>query len=197
MTFLSEDIMNFYEVFLIAVGLAMDAFAVSVCKGLNMRRVDFKYTLIIALFFGFFQAMMPIIGWIAGRQFESYITSVDHWIAFVLLAFIGGKMVWDALHDDGTENGGIVYDFKEITLLAVATSIDALAVGISFAFLEVSIIPSASAIGIITFLLSVAGVLIGNRFGMRFKTKAEIAGGVILVLIGLKILLEGLNIINF
>ena len=189
--------MSFYEVFLIAVGLAMDAFAVSVCKGLKMRKVDFKYTLIIAFFFGFFQAAMPTIGWLAGRQFESYINSVDHWIAFVLLAFIGSKMVWDALHEDGADDSAIVYDFKEITMLAVATSIDALAVGVSFAFLEVSIIPSASAIGIITFLLSIVGVMIGNRFGMKFKTKAEVAGGIILILIGLKILLEGLNIINF
>ena len=190
-------IMSFIEVFLIAVGLAMDAFAVSVCKGLKMRRVDYKYTLIIAFFFGFFQAMMPAIGWLAGKQFESYINSIDHWIAFILLAFIGGRMVWEALHEDDEDDSHIVYDFKEITMLAVATSIDALAVGISFAFLQVRILPSVTAIGVITFLLSIVGVLIGNRFGMKFKTKAEVAGGVILVLIGLKILLEGLGLINF
>ncbi len=189
--------MRFYEVFLIALGLAMDAFAVSVCKGLKMRKVDYKYTLIIAFFFGFFQAMMPVIGWFAGRQFADYISSIDHWIAFALLAFIGGRMVWDAFHEKDGDGGTVVYDFKEITMLAVATSIDALAVGISFAFLDVSIVPAALQIGIITFLLSLLGVLIGNRFGMRFKSKAEVAGGVILILIGVKILLEGLNIINF
>lgn len=131
--------MRFYEIVLIAVGLAMDAFAVSVCKGLKMSKVDYKYTFIIALFFGVFQAAMPIIGWFAGKQFEAYITSVDHWIAFILLAFIGGKMIYEAIKNEGEGCCDLKYDFKEITLLAFATSIDALAVGISFAFLQVEI----------------------------------------------------------
>ena len=189
--------MSFYEIVLISIGLAMDAFAVSVCKGLQMTKIDYKYTFIIALFFGFFQAAMPFLGWLAGKQFESYITSVDHWIAFVLLSFIGGKMIYEAVFDKDDDCGNkITYDFKEITMLAVATSIDALAVGISFAFLQVNILFSASAIGIITFALSICGAIIGNRFGARFKTKAEIAGGVILICIGLKILLEGVGLIG-
>lgn len=185
------------EIFLIAVGLAMDAFAVSVCKGLKMtEKIDFKYASLIALFFGVFQAIMPFIGWLVGRQFEAYITSIDHWIAFVLLVFIGGKMVYEAF---GTENDSseIKYDLKEITILAVATSIDALAVGVSFAFLDINIYSSIACIGIVTFILSVLGVIIGNKFGMRFKRNAEIAGGIILILIGVKILLSGLGIINF
>lgn len=189
--------MRFYEIVLIAVGLAMDAFAVSVCKGLKMSKVDYKYTFIIALFFGVFQAAMPIIGWFAGKQFEAYITSVDHWIAFILLAFIGGKMIYEAIKNEGEGYCDLKYDFKEITLLAFATSIDALAVGISFAFLQVEIWSAASYIGVITFILSIIGVLVGNRFGVKFKSKAEFAGGIILVLIGIKILLEDLGILSF
>lgn len=185
--------MRFYEIVLIAVGLAMDAFAVSVCKGLKMSKVDYKYTFIIALFFGVFQAAMPIIGWFAGKQFEAYITSVDHWIAFILLAFIGGKMIYEAIKNEGEGCCDLKYDFKEITLLAFATSIDALAVGISFAFLQVEIWSAASYIGVITFILSIIGVLVG----VKFKSKAEFAGGIILVLIGIKILLEGLGILSF
>lgn len=185
------------EIFLIAIGLAMDAFAVSVCKGLKMtEKIDFKYASLIALFFGAFQAIMPFIGWLAGKQFEAYITSVDHWVAFVLLAFIGGKMVYEAFETEN-DNSEIKYDLKEITMLAVATSIDALAVGVSFAFLNINIYSSIACIGIVTFILSVFGVIIGNKFGMRFKRNAEIAGGVILILIGVKILLNGLGIINF
>lgn len=186
------------EIILIAIGLAMDAFAVSVCKGLKMTdRIDFKYALIIALFFGVFQAGMPLIGWIMGIQFESYITSIDHWIGFILLVFIGAKMIYEAFGSN-EDDGEIKYDLKEITLLAVATSIDALAVGITFAFMDnVNIWSSILYIGLITFALSVVGVIIGNKFGMRFKTKAEVAGGVILILIGVKILLSGLGIINF
>ncbi len=186
------------EIVLIAVGLAMDAFAVSVCRGLKMtERIDYKYAVIIALFFGVFQAAMPLIGWFAGIQFEAYITSVDHWIGFALLVFIGVKMIYGAFGGDNDDDDGIKYDFKEITLLAIATSIDALAVGITFAFLDVNIWSSILYIGSITFILSIVGVIIGNKFGMRFKTKAEVAGGVILVLMGVKILLNGLGIINF
>ncbi len=189
--------MGFVELLLIAVGLSMDAFAVAICKGLNMRKINYRHSVIIALFFGLFQAIMPLIGWVLGKQFERYITSVDHWIAFVLLAFIGGKMLWEALHGEEQQKSACtsILDLKELLVLAVATSIDALAIGITFAFLKVSILPAASLIGVTTFLIAFFGVVIGNRFGNRFGNKAEIAGGVILILIGLKILLEHLNII--
>lgn len=176
----------------------MDAFAVSVCKGLNMHKISYRHGTIIALFFGVFQAIMPLIGWILGKQFKQYIVSFDHWIAFILLAFIGGKMLWEAVRgengDDATSCHDIL-DLKELTILAVATSIDALAVGITFAFLQVSILPAVSLIGLTTFVISFIGVVIGNRFGNRFGKKAELAGGVILILIGLKILLEHLNLL--
>ncbi len=191
--------MDFIQVFLIGVGLSMDAFAVAVCKGLNMKKIDYKYTALVALFFGGFQALMPFVGWLLGVQFESYIVSVDHWIAFGLLAFIGGNMIKEALspeEEDGCEEcGGISYDLKELAMLAVATSIDALAVGITFAFLRVNIVSSITIIGITTFCLSIVGVAIGNRFGAKYKNKAEFAGGAILILIGLKILLEHLGIL--
>ena len=188
--------MGFLELFLIGVGLSMDAFAVAVCKGLCMKRINRAHALVIALFFGGFQALMPTLGWILGTQFERYIVSFDHWIAFALLAFIGGKMIREAIHED-VEEEKCTYglDLKELLLLAIATSIDALAVGITFAFLRVSILPAASLIGITTFLLSLAGVVIGNRFGSRYKKKAEICGGVILILIGTKILLEHLGVL--
>lgn len=183
------------EIVLIAVGLAMDAFAVSVCKGLKMtQKIDYKYALLIAFFFGLFQAIMPYIGWLVGRQFEAYITGIDHWVAFVLLVIIGAKMVYEAIKNE-EDDSEIKYDLKEITLLAIATSIDALAVGVSFAFLDRNIYFSAGCIGVITFLISFMGVIIGNKFGVRFKKNAEIAGGVILILIGLKILLEGIGIL--
>ena len=165
--------MGFTELFLIGVGLSMDAFAVSVCKGLNMHgKLNWRDTGLLALFFGGFQALMPFVGWALGRGFEQYITSIDHWIAFGLLAFIG-----------------------ELTRLAIATSIDALAVGITFAFLGVNIVSAISIIGCTTFVLSGVGVMVGHRFGLRYKKKAEIAGGVILIFIGLKILLEHLGIL--
>ena len=188
--------MSFTELFLIGVGLSMDAFAVAICKGLNMQKLNLKQTGLIALFFGGFQALMPLIGWFLGKQFEVYITSVDHWIAFALLAFIGGKMIWDALHEED-EDDDRGFDLKELFALAVATSIDALAVGITFAFLKVNIWTSITVIGLTTFCLSAIGVFIGHKFGAKYKDKAELAGGVILVLIGLKILLEGLGLINF
>jgi UPF0059 membrane protein ROSINTL182_07018 len=183
------------------VGLSMDAFAVSICKGLSMRKVNKKQCLVIGLFFGGFQALMPFIGWVLGSQFEQYITSIDHWIAFILLGFIGGKMVVEAIRekDEAVEVGKMdpPLDFKEMFILAIATSIDALAVGITFAFLQVPIVEAISVIGITTFVISVIGVYVGNFFGNRYKKKAELAGGIILILIGLKILLEHLGILAF
>lgn len=177
----------------------MDAFAVSLCKGLGMPHLDKKQAAIIALFFGGFQALMPFIGWLLGTQFEKYITEVDHWIAFLLLGFIGGKMIYESVKgsSEDEEAGGGRLDLRELFLLAVATSIDALAVGITFAFLRTPIAPAISIIGCTTFIISFAGVAIGHRFGLRFKTGAEFAGGMVLVLIGLKILLEHLGVIAF
>lgn len=191
----------FFTLLLMGVGLAMDAFAVSICKGLSMRKVNKKQCLVIGLFFGGFQALMPFIGWVLGSQFEQYITSIDHWIAFILLGFIGGKMVVEAIRekDEAVEVGKMdpPLDLKEMFILAIATSIDALAVGITFAFLQVPIIEAISIIGITTFVISVIGVYVGNFFGNRYKKKAELAGGMILILIGLKILLEHLGILAF
>jgi putative Mn2+ efflux pump MntP len=191
--------MGYLDLFLIGVGLSMDAFAVSICKGLKMKKVNKVHCLVIALFFGGFQALMPFLGWALGRQFEKYITSIDHWIAFVLLAFLGGKMVVEALKkDEGEEEdtaNGEKLDLWELFLLAIATSIDALAVGITFAFLQVSIVPAITIIGCTTFVLSIIAVYIGNIFGAKYKNRAELAGGIILILIGLRILLEHLGII--
>ena len=180
--------MGLFEIFMIGVGLSMDAFAASICKGLNMRNM-----LIIGLFFGGFQALMPAVGWLLGKQFESYITSVDHWVAFALLVFIGGKMIYDVFTEKNEDECGEKtnrLDMKEVLTLAVATSIDALAVGISFAFLQVDILKAVSVIGVTTFVLSVIGVAVGNVFGSKYEKKATLAGGIILILIGLKILLE-------
>lgn len=191
--------MGIGEIIFIGVGLSADAFSVAVCKGLNMRKLNLKHGYIIALFFGVFQALMPLIGYLLGTGFSSYIEAVDHWIAFVLLAFIGGKMAIEAIRDKGDdeEEKSDALNLGELTVMAVATSIDALAVGITFAFLDVKIIPAAVIIGVTTFALSLAGVLIGNKFGAKYKNKAELAGGIILILIGLKILLEHLGVINF
>ena len=187
--------MGLIELFLIAVGLSMDAFAVSVCKGLAMPKCTFKKAAIVGLWFGGFQALMPAIGYILGAQFQEAIASIDHWIAFVLLALIGGNMVHEALDND-EEEADASLDVKTMFLLAVATSIDALAIGITFAFLKVSIIPAVCFIGIVTFIISFAGVKIGNVFGARDKNKAEIVGGVILILLGLKILLDHLGFLG-
>ena len=192
--------MGIIELALIAVGLSMDAFAVSVCKGLGMKRLDMGQALVIALFFGGFQALMPLAGWALGSGFQSYIEPVDHWIAFALLAFIGGKMLYDAFHEeDGDEpvaGEAAGLDLKEILMLAIATSIDALAVGVSFAFLQVDIVPAISLIGVITFALSLVGVAAGHQFGARFEKPATIVGGLVLILIGLKILLEHLGVFS-
>ena len=187
--------MGLIELFLIAVGLSIDAFAVSVCKGLAMPKCTFKKVAIVGLWFGGFQALMPAIGYILGAQFQEAIASIDHWIAFVLLALIGGNMIHEALDND-EEEADASLDVKTMFLLAVATSIDALAIGITFAFLKVNIIPAVCFIGIVTFIISFAGVKIGNVFGARYKNKAEIVGGIILILLGLKILLEHLGFLE-
>ncbi|MDO5799994.1 MAG: manganese efflux pump MntP family protein [Eubacteriales bacterium] len=191
----------FIELFLLGIGLAMDAFAVSVCKGLGMRRLNKKQALIIGLYFGGFQALMPLIGWLIGSQFQKYITSIDHWIAFILLGFIGGKMMIEAIREWNEEETVEVMDapldHKNMFVLAVATSIDALAVGITFAFLDTPIIEAITIIGITTMVISIIGVVVGNFFGSRYKSKAEFIGGLILVLLGLKILLEHLGILVF
>lgn len=190
--------MGLVELLLIAVGLSMDAFAVSICKGLGMKEVNPKVAVVLALFFGGFQALMPLIGWALGSQFLGIIGPIDHWVAFVLLAVIGGKMLWEAFREDAGEDDGKPsdrIDLGEFFILAIATSIDALAVGISFAALSVDIAPSAALIGVTTFAFSIAGVFVGNFFGSRYEKPASIAGGVVLILIGTKILLEHLGIL--
>lgn len=188
--------MGFIDIFLIAVALSMDAFAVAICKGLSVKKVQAKHVLTVGVYFGGFQALMPLIGFLLGFKFESFITSIDHWIAFVLLAIIGGNMIKEAMSKEEDEVNDS-FSFRTMLPLAVATSIDALAVGISFAFLGVDIIEAAILIGITTFVLSGIGVFVGNIFGSKYKSKAELAGGIVLILIGLKILFEHLGIINF
>lgn len=198
--------MNPLELFLIAIGLSMDAFAVSLCLGLTMTKVTIKKALIIGLYFGFFQGIMPLIGYLLGTQFANKIVAFDHWITFALLCFIGGKMIVESFTEEGCADRACPAaecvdrecpKKKEASLkaiemlpLALATSIDALAVGVSFAFLNVNIVPAVLSIGIITLVVCMIGVKIGHLFGVQFKSKAELAGGIILVLIGLKILLE-------
>jgi putative Mn2+ efflux pump MntP len=179
------------ELFAIAVGLSMDAFAVAVGKGLCMPRIQYKYALLTGLFFGGFQAVMPLVGYFLGVQFEDYLTAVDHWIIFGLLCLIGLNMIVESRRED--KELCDIMSIKNMFLLSLATSIDALAVGITFAFLHADILISVSVIGVTTFILSFCGVVIGNLFGVRFKAKAEIAGGVVLILIGVKILLEHLG----
>lgn len=187
--------MSFWELLLIAVGLSMDAFAVSVCKGLSVKKLNVRHVLLAGLWFGGFQALMPLLGWLLGYRFESFIQSVDHWIAFVLLGLIGGNMIRESF--SGEEELNDDFGLKSMLLLALATSIDALAVGVTFAFLSVKILPAVLLIGLTTFLLSGLGILIGGRFGERLGTRAERLGGIILILIGLKILLEHLGLIHF
>ena len=193
--------MTFVELLIMGIALSMDAFAVAICKGLKMRPFNIKQALLVGLFFGGAQGLMPLIGWFLGKQFESYITSIDHWIAFGLLAFIGGKMVFEALKkDEGEECDCCESSFKvgELAVMAVATSIDALAVGITFGLLpNVNIFEAVSIIGVTTFALCVAGTFVGYKFGSALKSKAEIAGGIVLILIGLKILLEHLGVLVF
>lgn len=187
--------MTTVELLLIAVGLSMDAFAVSICKGLSTQRLKPTHYLLTGLWFGGFQALMPTIGYFLGATFEKYIVSVDHWIAFVLLALIGGNMVKEALsgEEEGADDS---FSVKTMFVLAVATSIDALAIGVTFGLLpDVHIVTAVSSIGITTFLLSAVGLKVGNVFGLRYKAKAELAGGIVLIVIGLKILLEHLGIL--
>lgn len=191
--------MSLSILFMTAVGLSMDAFAVAICKGLSVKKAKINHMLITGLYFGLFQAAMPLIGYFVGKQFSQYIERFDHWIAFVLLGLIGANMIREALSkDDDEEECNASFGFKAMFPMAIATSIDALAVGVTYALLpDVNIVPAVSFIGITTFLFSFAGVKIGNVFGARFKSKAELAGGIILILIGIKILLEHLHIINF
>jgi len=209
--------MSYPELILVAIGLSMDAFAVAICIGLKLKKADLKKSLLVGLYFGFFQAIMPLIGYIFASQLDQKIIAYDHWIAFILLVIIGGKMVIDGLQKEGylriaekpdtvtpcpvigcgcPEDEKLALSPKAMIPLAVATSIDALAIGVSFAVLQVDIVPTILAIGSVTLLISVMGVKIGNAFGSRFKGKAELVGGTILILIGVKILLEHLQILT-
>ena len=185
--------MGLFEIIFIGLGLAMDAFAVSICKGLSIKQLNIKKVIIIALYFGLFQALMPVLGYFLGSTFSILVQKIDHWIAFILLTIIGGKMIIDSTMSDDVSDERL--DFKTMFILAIATSIDALAVGITFAFFEINLLLAILLIGIITFILSIIGVIIGNRFGGKFQNKAHLIGGIILILIGLKILLEHLGII--
>lgn len=184
--------MSFITLFTLAVGLSMDAFAVSVCKGLALRKARFRHMLVVGLWFGGFQALMPAIGYVLGAQFSEYIADFDHWIAFVLLGLIGASMIREALGKDEEEKEDACLDVKTMFFLAVATSIDALAVGVTLAFLKVDVVKSVLFIGAVTFLLSAAGLRIGNIFGTKYKSKAELLGGMILIFLGIKILAEHL-----
>ncbi len=184
--------MSIIEIALIGVGLAMDAFAVSICKGLAMRRMNYKKTIIIAAFFGVFQALMPALGYVLGTTFANKIAAIDHWIAFILLALIGANMIKEALSSDDDECQDDSLRLGDLIMLSIATSIDALAVGITFAFFNVSLLLSVSMIGIITFIICVIGVKVGNVFGEKYKSKAELAGGLILIVMGAKILIDHL-----
>ena len=185
--------MGIGELILLAVALSMDAFAVSICKGLALRRVTVKEMAIVGLWFGGFQALMPLLGYLLGSQFREYIVAVDHWIAFALLGIIGFNMIKESREEEESADASL--GFKSMLAMAVATSIDALAVGITFSFLRVNILFAVSVIGVCTFCLSCAGVKIGNIFGTRYKSKAELAGGIVLILIGVKILLEHLGVL--
>ncbi len=189
--------MDIFELFFIAVGLSMDAFAVSICKGLSTKDLKVKHYLTVGLWFGGFQALMPSIGYFLGSRFENYITSFDHWIAFILLGFIGANMIKEALaKEEEKDEENDSFAFKTMLVLAVATSIDAMTVGIMFGLLPgVNIVWAVSFIGITTFIFSAAGLKVGNVFGLKYKSKAEFAGGLILILMGIKILLEHLGIL--
>lgn len=180
--------------FILAVGLSMDAFAVSVCKGLSLGKIKPKHMCIAGAWFGGFQALMPLIGYFLGSFFAEMIEKYDHWVAFVLLAIIGGNMIKESFGKDEKVDSSM--DVKSMLLLAIATSIDALAVGVTFAFLQVQIVPAVSFIGVITFIFSAVGVKIGSLFGTKYKSKAELFGGIVLVLIGIKILLEGIGVLG-
>jgi len=182
------------EIFLISLGLAMDSFAVAICKGLSMKKMNYKKAIIIALYFGLFQALMPVIGYFLGDTFDHEVTSIDHWIIFILLFLIGGNMIKEAFSKE-EEKSNDKTDFRTMIVLAIATSIDALAIGITFAFLKVNLLLAVSLIGVTAFILSFVGVKIGNVFGDKYEKKATLAGGFILILIGIKILLNHLGIV--
>ena len=182
------------ELVVLSIGLAMDAFAVSICKGLSMKKMNWKNAVIVGLYFGIFQALMPLLGYILGMNFQNKIASIDHWVAFILLGIIGINMIKESLSKENDISNDSV-KFKDMIILAIATSIDALAVGITFAFLKVSIYIPIACIGIITFIMSFIGVQIGTKFGNKFNNKAETVGGIILILMGFKILLEHLRIL--
>ncbi len=183
--------MSLLELFVLAVGLSMDAFAVSICKGLSVQKLEWKHALICGVYFGGFQALMPFLGWLLGSQFQGMIQNVDHWVAFVLLCLIGGNMVRESRSQE-EECPDASFSWKTMLPLAVATSIDALAVGVTFAFLEVQILPAICFIGVITFVCSALGVKIGHVFGLRYKSKAELVGGLVLLAMGCKILVDHL-----
>ncbi|PPF63173.1 hypothetical protein C5E11_08930 [Clavibacter michiganensis] len=187
--------MALWSVFFVALGVSADAFAVALGKGLHMRRFNVRNALIIAAAFGLFQGVMPVIGWFLGTQFASYITGIDHWVAFVLLGLIGGKMLWEAFSNPEDTEIDDRLKLRELLVLSVATSVDALAVGLSFAFLAISISETAVLIAATTFVLTFAGIVIGHRAGVKFRRPAEIAGGLILILIGTRILLDHLGIL--
>ena len=189
--------MSFLELFILAIALSMDAFAVAICAGLTMAKVNLRKALIVGMYFGTFQAGMPLIGYLIASLFAERVFTYGDWVAFAVLAFLGGKMIFDSFRKDDEKINNQEQSLKLTTMLplAIATSIDALAVGASFALIQVSIVPAVIFIGITTLVISMAGVKIGNLFGIRFKAKAQIAGGIILVLIGLKILLEHLGVI--
>ena len=188
--------MGFIELFLTGVGLSMDAFAVAVCKGLAMPRMSWKGAGVVGLYFGGFQGAMPFIGYLLGTRFRDAITAYDHWIAFILLTIIGVNMIKESFaREDVCEETAAALDVKTMFVLAIATSIDALAIGITFAFLDVQIGQAALLIGLTTFVISAAGVKMGNIFGIKYKTKAELAGGIILIVLGVKILLEHLGLL--
>lgn len=188
-----KERMGITELFVLAIGLSMDAFAVSICKGLSLGKITPKHMCIAGIWFGGFQAFMPLIGYFLGSFFADMITAYDHWIAFILLVLIGGNMIKEAFEKE--EHLDTSMTVKSMFLLAIATSIDALAVGVTFAFLKVQIIPAVSFIGIITFILSAIGVKIGSIFGTKYQSKAELCGGIILIIIGTKILLDGLGLL--
>lgn len=187
--------MGLFELFILAVGLSMDAFAVSVCKGLSVQKLKPKHMLIAGLYFGGFQALMPLIGYLLGVQFQSLIQQFDHWIAFVLLSLIGLSMIKESREEADELNDS--FSFKTMLPLAVATSIDALAVGVTFAFLQVDIVPAVCFIGVTTFILSAIGIRIGNIFGCKYKSRAELVGGIVLIVMGIKILLEHLGVLDW
>ena len=187
--------MSTAELFILALGLSMDAFAVAICKGLTVKKANFGHYILTGLYFGGFQAFMPFLGYLLGVRFQSLIVSIDHWIAFILLSIIGINMICAAKNNEEEEMDPS-FAFRVMIPLAVATSIDALAVGVTFAFLSVNIVPAVSFIGIITFILSGVGVRIGNIFGTKYKSKAELMGGAVLVLMGLKILLEHMGVLD-